>query len=70
MHLTNLLKTLGMKGSNLPTSQVSRTSISSEINMTYLGELAKGQYFKRPSSKKRPNEGSLARKSIEHLIKC
>lgn len=40
------------------------------MNITYLGELAKGQYFIRPSSKKRPRDGSLAKNNIEHLIKC
>ena len=53
-----------------PTSQVSRTSISSEMNITSLGEFANGQYFRRPSKRKRPREGSFAKKSMEHLIKC
>ena len=70
MHLTSLLKTFGMYGSSFGTSQVSKTSMSSEMNITYLGELAKGQYLMRPSSKNNPKEGSLAKKSIEHLIKC
>ena len=40
------------------------------MNMTYFGEFANGQYLTRPSSKNNPSDGSLARKSIEHLIKC
>ena len=44
--------------------------MSSEINITYFGEFAKGQYFSKPSSKNNPKEGYFAKKSIEHLIKC
>ncbi len=40
------------------------------MNITYFGELAKGQYFIRPSSKNNPREGSFAKNNIEHLIKC
>jgi len=32
-------------------------------------EFAKGQYFNNPSSKNNPSDGSLAKNSIEHLIK-
>ena len=70
MHLTNLLNTLGIKGYSFPTSHVSKTSISYEIYITYFVEFAKGQYFNNPSSKNNPRDGSFARNSIEHLIKC
>ena len=40
------------------------------MNMTSLGELAKGQYLMSPSRRKRARDGSLARKSIEQRIKC
>ena len=70
MHFTNLLKTLGMYGSSFCTSQVSSTSMSSEMNITSLGEFAKGQYLISPSRRKRPREGSLAKKSMEHLMRC
>ena len=40
------------------------------MNITYLGELANGQYLIKPSNKNRPRDGSLAKNNIEHLIKC
>lgn len=40
------------------------------MNITSLGELANGQYFKSPSSKNKPSDGSLAKNNIEHLIRC
>lgn len=64
------MNTLGINGSSLPTSQVYSTSINSEMNITSLGEFAKGQYFRRPSNKNNPSEGSFAKNNIEHLIKC
>jgi hypothetical protein len=50
MHLINLLKSLGIKGSSLVISQTSRTSTSSVRNMTSLTELPKVQYLKSPST--------------------
>ena len=67
MHLMSLLKSLGMRGSSLVISQTSRTSRSSFKNMTSLAELAKGQYLNSPSTSSVAREGSLERKSMEHL---
>lgn len=40
------------------------------MNMTSLGELAKGQYLIKPSSRNKPSDGSFARNSIEHRMRC
>jgi len=50
MHLINLLKSLGISGSNLLISQTSNTSTNSVKNMTSFIEFPNGQYLSSPST--------------------
>jgi len=70
MHLTILLKSLGITLSNRLQSQTSITSSNSYKKTVSFVEFANGQYRRIPSSKGNAKVGSFDKKSIEHLISC
>ena len=70
MHLTILLKSLGIRCSTFSTSQTSRTSYSSVKKRVSLIQLANGQYLRSPSRRGIAKVLSLVRKSMEHLNNC
>lgn len=67
MHLISFLNNLGIYGSSFYISQTSKTSDNSDKNIVSLVLFPKGQYLNNPFTRKIANEGSLLKKSIEHL---